>query len=196
MKPGDDIIVAAGIAVQSQWYIPILDSYHRPGAGLGIAQVKDEDMDAYGLAGQDQNDPSVAIKAMRARIALVTSVCPSCSARDKLIAAAFAQNRGFEARDMRDAMRYMKNGYIDWNVYISRLDPQGGLPGIRATSWRYNYNTRFQLQLFMNDLRELQARGWTLPEEYQAMTKDDWNYIRKLQWGIRYPTNSRIMKAI
>jgi hypothetical protein len=55
--------VAAGIAVQSQWYVPGWDSVHRPGAGLGIAQLSDSEMKQYKLSG-DQNDPEIGLRAL------------------------------------------------------------------------------------------------------------------------------------
>jgi RHS repeat-associated protein len=120
----DSITVAAGIAVQSQWY-GLADTRifapNGPNSGLGIAQVSDSQMAEYGLAGLDQTDPKIAIQAMQARIGLVQGACSGCSARDQLIAAGLAQNgSGFTAASMSYVVRkYMGYGSINWSGYFA-----------------------------------------------------------------------------
>jgi RHS repeat-associated protein len=115
----DSILVAAGIAVQSEWNIPVWDSHARPGdlsnSGLGIAQISDSQMEnEYMLGGQNQDNPAVAIQALQIRIGLVQDACAGCNARDKLIAAALAQNGpGFTASEMKSVLANYSWRYTD-----------------------------------------------------------------------------------
>ncbi len=157
----DDIRVAAGIAVQSEWlapwdHRPVINAYNAirsvfgkgpSSSGLGIAQVTDNEMKTYGLTG-DQEDPSVAVQAMTKRIDSVTQKCDSCSERDKLIAAALAQNGpGFGPDAMGNVLKRPKvDGGLDWAGYFNTLNPKGNLLDVRAAG-HHNFDTRFMLQL-------------------------------------------------
>lgn len=170
--------------MQSEWYGPWDTHQFAPNganSGLGIAQVSDSQMAEYGLGGQNQEDPSVAVQAMQARIELVQDACSGCSARDKLIAASLAQNgSGFTA----DSMSYVvgnysgKDGNINWSGFFDEprtlSDP---IARIREQVTGRQYDTRFMLHLFTNDLRELYRRGWDLPE---GITEDDLDYMDDL----------------
>jgi hypothetical protein len=181
----DSAIVAAGIAVQSQWYGP-WDTHQNPlasptSSGLGIAQVSDSQMIAYGLSGLNQDDPEVAIQAMTIRIEMAVNACKGCSARDQLIVAALAQNGYFQSPDgVRSILKdYMQeDGKVNWASFFDSLNKKGNILDIRAIG-HHQYDTRFMLRLFMNNLKELHNRGWTLPD----LTENDWKYIENLQWG-------------
>jgi hypothetical protein len=188
MNPATDSIeVAAGIAVQSQWYSPLDTRMLAPNgsnSGLGIAQVSDPQMVEYGLAGLDQTNPAIAVKAMQARIGLVQDACIGCSVRDKLIVAALTQNgSGFIVDSMRDVMdRFMECGNIDWAGYFKtwtnpKTDPSAWL---RERATGHQYDTEFMLLLFTNDLRELNRRGWDLPA---GITEADLDYLEDLANG-------------
>jgi hypothetical protein len=185
----DATVVAAGIAVQSQWYGEYKDSRDTApnggNSGLGIAQVSDPQMEhyneKYGLEG-DQQDPSVAVQAMALRIKEVQAACSGCNGRDMLVAAGLAQNGpGFSAATM-GFLSNPKNGFvgeggINWSKYFDGLDSKSNpLLNLRAVG-NHNFDTRFMLNLFVNDLRELYNRGWTLP---YGVTEDDLDYIEDL----------------
>jgi len=109
------VIVAAGIAVQSQWYNQITDSRagaylihlgpsYYAGAGLGKAQISDAQMNgpildangvytgSYGLDGWDQTTDAGARVGMATRIGLSLELCGTCTGKQKLLLAALAQN--------------------------------------------------------------------------------------------------------
>jgi RHS repeat-associated protein len=188
----DAIIVAAGIAVQSQWYGLPWDyrclPFDNENSGLGIAQVSDDQMKIYSqmsgyrhLEGADQENPVVAVWAMAARIELVQRECNGCSPRDQLIAASMAQNGdGFDAGAMRYVYKnYMRDGGIRWAEFFIERKWKENYTDLRAMGHE-NYDTRFMLLLMVNDIRELQRRGWDLPH---GITEADLNYVYDLSWG-------------
>ncbi len=181
--------IAAAIAVQSQWinspgnqlqrlydwlkkhecmpYIPFLEDA-LGSSGLGYAQTSDEFGDPYIMAN--------SIKAMTERIKPVDAMCIKCNAKDRLIAAAMAQNGGFSTNDMRNARNnYLKKDVdfgieIDWVRYFSELSPLDDdsldIYNNSRALWRTNFDTRFQLQLFTQDLMVLHGVfNWELPPE-------------------------------
>jgi len=153
-KPGDYIntYTAAGVAIQSQWYTPWVDSrgslYYRfqphdfYGSGLGLCNISDAQMqtawgkkipgnDGFGLGliGLDQEDPKVAVEAMKRRILLVTEadICTHCSSTDIFIAAALAQNSDLFPSNMKTLRnKYRLNPLpsdpkkttFDWNAFF------------------------------------------------------------------------------
>jgi len=174
---GEDVLgvdataVAAGIAVQSQWYRSITDS--RDGwlsgssSGLGIAQIGDSFMMQY-FPGQDQEDPYVAVQAMAKRISIaievVTGLFPdNFSNRDRFITAALAQNGGgFTPNDMQ--WHVSGDGTPDWGSYFnSRSNSKDPVSRIREILTGRQFDTQFQLLLFINDVKELNNRGWDIP---------------------------------
>ncbi|RME58841.1 hypothetical protein D6779_05660 [Candidatus Parcubacteria bacterium] len=180
----DATVVAAGIAVQSQWYLWGKDTRNiiteaRESSGLGYAQVSDWQMKTpildgygkytggYGLPYIDQTTPKGAVQAMAARIGLVLEAlaerCPQCTGEDQLIAAALAQNgSGFYAESMMNAP--MEDGRIAWDkVFRDFTSHPKGLAGVRQDITGYQFDTTFMLKLYLNDLRELHHRGWELP---------------------------------
>jgi len=177
--------VAAGVAVQSQYYDPFKDArgtlyYYLQnwffegyyGNGLGICGVSDAQMNTplgdkilypdgtkkgvgLGLAGQDQTQPAVAVAAMRNRITTSTDKCTNCSSTDIFIAAGVAQNS-----DLTPAIMQL------WTPGKLRLHPSD--PNGITIKWADFFNgadhhVRFQLKLFSNDAKELQNRGWYVP---------------------------------
>jgi hypothetical protein len=188
MNPAtDSITVAAGIAVQSQWYNPLTDTRNSPlsgeNSGLGMAQVSDAQMKEYGLGDLDQEDPSVAVQAMQKRIQLVQDACVGCGATDLLVAAALAQNGSFFTSDsMTDVMeRYQgDNGNIDWATYFNQSFSETWYANVREGLTSLEYNTQLMLLLYIQDLRELYNNGWALPD---GITEEDLDYLEDLATG-------------
>jgi len=181
----DNIEVAAGIAVQSEFLAPWdfrPAEQIRPGTSLGIAQVSDEQMTEYGLQGQDQVDPAVAVKAMQARISLVRDECTGCKGRDLLFAAALAQNgSAFDKSSMKIALNYKEGDYISWEKYFIN-NPSNPSPSqydavARQKLTNIPYNTQFMLLKYTRDLRELLNWGWKLPT---GINSSDLDYMMDL----------------
>jgi RHS repeat-associated protein len=193
--------IAAAIAVQSQWidsplnqfqhlYAEISKKYCLPdipliqkfldSPGLGYAQSSDEFGDPYIMVN--------SIKAMTERIKPVVKECTNCKAKDKLIAGAMAQNGGFSYHDMAYVRQNkIKNPditfgvEINWIDYFDDLSPLNDNPldpynNLRAL-WRTNFNTRFQLQLFTQDMMALHLLQWELPVD---ITVSDLNSMLSL----------------
>lgn len=100
-----DILVAAGIAVQSQWPDQPI---HTQTSGQGPAQLSEAQLNTnygdpvpgsgqYGLGlwGADPEDEITAVYGMSRRIYQVLNQCSFCTVQDKVIVAALAQNNGF-----------------------------------------------------------------------------------------------------
>ena len=131
-----------------------------------------EDLDFF-----DWND---AIKAMTIRMAASTVWCPNCSAKDRLIIAGMAQNGpGLEwtqghtvnySEPHRNA--YMNVTNIDWDWFF---DPNRNNNAKADVSWfnfrrrsqtkdyGYNFDLRYQLALFVMNMKALSDKGWRLP---------------------------------
>ena len=124
----------------------------------------------YGLEGLNQENPDVAIEAMRRRIELVTAedICKNCSLTDIFIAAGIAQNSDL-----------LPSGMVELIPKPLRLNPV--TPNGITIKWEDFFNSndhhvRFQLKLFSKDARELQNRGWYIPGI-------DWPEIDRLTAG-------------
>jgi hypothetical protein len=182
----DDSQVIAALAVQSQW-LGLQDSHlaypvlwakaklsggNTPysSSGFGIGQITDEEMDDFGFTKGTQELPWVAAKAMKIRIDKVLEVCDqfTCTAEDKLIATALAQNGGFKKADFRYLLSSSKGG-INWESYFDLRESSagdGGILGFRAIGigeGRGGFDTRFMLRLYTNDLLALEKLGYKLP---------------------------------
>jgi hypothetical protein len=171
-------LVAAGLAVQSQWYNYIWDNQYNPAASsYGPAQATEEE-----LNGRNPHDPDVAVSIIENRINTVLDKCPTCTDRDRLILAALAQNGSEYALDaLNNVSNYydlLPDGGYDWESYFNTLNESGGYYDERATG-HHNFASRFQLHLFMNNLEELRNRGFELPN----LSSADWEYINRLRWG-------------
>lgn len=169
------IMIAAGIAVQSQWsgfpvdLFEVVEPYIKGGNtnhSQGIAQMSLREIQGY-VRGGDPLDPIDATEAMAKRIGAAVSACHRCSPTDQFIIASQAQN-WMEARGTHYILNNYrgKNGLIDWEAYFADQPlPGEGLKNtwlaIRAGSGRSW--TRFQLQLFTNNLQSLVRSGWQLP---------------------------------
>ena len=158
------------------------------GDSMGLGWAKDS-QDKYG----DLHIMANSIRAMTERIKNGIQYCidKSCSDKDKLIAAGMAQN-GFKMYDY-DFNEYLQSGklIIDWERYFSSQKPLtiskilGGedqptktdpINDLRA-GWRYSYNTRYQLQLFTQDMIVLNSVfKWELPPGIQ--TGDLWSMMK------------------
>jgi hypothetical protein len=158
----DNAVVAAGIAVQSEFPTGIMF-----GGAHGLAQVTEDQKELYGVEGKNLYNPSVAVEAMGERISLALDACKNCkSDTDNLILAAIAQNNGISVKDI--SFLPIKDGHIDW---IEVLNNRGGnttdpIARVRQDITGMNYNTKFMLKLFMNDLEVLINLGYELPEEF------------------------------
>jgi hypothetical protein len=173
---GDSIVVAAGIAVQSQWHTPLDDL---PGdGGRGKAQVSDDQMPEYGLDGQDQTNPEVAVAAMASRIERIQDACSGCQGKDLLVAAALAQNGSGISQDMIEKAPRNDDGSVRWHVFFKRnysfhsVSHPSAFAREKFTGLQFD--VQLMLLLFLNDLRELHSRGWDLPYE---LTLEDLNEI-------------------
>ncbi|MBI3160492.1 MAG: hypothetical protein HYZ26_12915 [Chloroflexi bacterium] len=183
------IVVAAALAIQSQYYDESKDTeggwFSGEGSGLGYAQVSDEQMIAYGLAGFNQENPTVAVIAMSIRIRLAWDACgEGCTPKDKLILAALAQNgSGFDPE--RPPQR-LEDGSIDWEKYLKKYylngNPSSPSGDVRQSITKLQYDTQFMVLRFFNNLRELENQGWTLPYEIPTGQLEIWqneilNYV-------------------
>jgi|GEM_PF-2816517 len=168
----NDAVVAAGLAVQSQYPWTIFT-----GSGKGLAQASREE-----LNGRNPYSPAVAVQVMEERINTVVDACRLCKTpTDRLIVAALAQNSpGFN----RNTVTYLpyENGQIDWKTVMSDPDQKFNHPSaidakIRQFVTRKNYETQLMLKLYIQDLEMLMALGYQLPDKYVGA---DFAYIHKL----------------
>jgi hypothetical protein len=195
--PGDALntYVAAGVAVQSQWYNPVTDSPYSPyvlfkylfmqgdyNTGLGICQVSNAAMNTpygekieypngekkgvgLGLAGQDQTRPAVAVSAMRRRITVVTEKCPDSKCSSTDIFIAAALAQNGDLT--QSTLLYWRLNYSTTPITPngSKIDWKKFFEGADQEG---QHHARFQLKLFYNDAIELRNRGWYLPEIAEA----------------------------
>jgi hypothetical protein len=176
-------VIAASIAVQSQWngfpldYVLAGLDYVLNGKeaspSFGIAQLTQKQLDEWGIAGTPfQTD--VAVKGMDKRIAEVVNACKRCDDTDKLIIAAMAQNGGFNANSVAAILKstkYQTDDGIDWEMYFKdQMQLSGKNPGnffYNFRAFQQNYNTQYMLRLFTNDLQVLvEQKGWEAPPGY------------------------------
>ncbi|MAT44762.1 MAG: hypothetical protein CL609_20695 [Anaerolineaceae bacterium] len=123
----------------------------------------------YKIFGYDQITPRIAIKAMEKRIYGQINFCHNCKPGDKFIIAAIAQNSqeiNYE-KDLNLYLNFEEKEYSNlfnyaWREIFNSRNPKVGLYGIREKGHN-NYDTRFMLALFTNDIRELIKSGWLLP---------------------------------
>jgi hypothetical protein len=151
----DNAVVAAGIAVQSQFVTGILF-----GSGHGLAQLTSDDMKSFD--GKSPYSPSVAVKGMEKRIQSALNACTACMTEtDNLIVAALAQN-GFDIRFLPT-----KNGSIDWEeVFYYWGDTDDSFAKIRQDLTGMNFGTRFMTKIYMQDLKILMRLGYDLPDDF------------------------------
>mgnify|MGYP005852999619 CR=1 FL=1 len=166
-----DAVVAAGIAVQSQYPWAIVG-----GDARGFAQALDEEIEN----GQNPYSPSDAVAIMDERINEVVDACTRCkSPTDNLIVAALAQNYpGFN----KNSVTYLpiEDGQIDWVDVMTNPDfnnPQAIDAKLRQSITGMNYETRLMLKIYMQDLKVLMKLGYQLPDKYVGA---DFEYINNL----------------
>jgi hypothetical protein len=63
---------------------------------------------------------------------------------------------------------------VNWDRVISDISPSSDLARLRQMLTGQMFDTQFQLNLFINDLRVLYDRGWNLP---WGLTIEDLNNI-------------------
>jgi len=177
----DPTVIAASIAVQSQWNVSPLD-YLLAGAdyilngknaspSFGIAQLSQEQLDAWEIDGTPFQ-ASASIQGMAHRIEDAVDNCQKCNDTDKLIVAAIAQNGGVNPKDIGSIIKeYRDENEIDWEAYFRKQEPLNSHPwsdwfnNFRAGE--QNYNTQYMLRLFTNDMTVLvEEEGWAPPPGY------------------------------
>jgi RHS repeat-associated protein len=185
--------IAAAIAIQSEWMDYPIDRIKNALYELSRTNCLPEVLNntlrdklkgsGFGFAKTNEKfgDPMImsnSIKAMTERIKNNLKYClKDCAEKDKLIGSAMAQNAGF-VMDHFTFDPYQENPGLkpiryDWGKYFSSLqtlivtngrltDP---INDFRAL-WRVNYDTRYQLQLFTQDMLVLHSvLGWDLPSD-------------------------------
>ncbi len=131
------------------------------------------------LAGADQVDPTVAWRAMQARIDIAVNACSRCqNDTDRLIVAALAQNGAEFTPDFFKSLP-TKNGSINWEKFFSKYEsnPSDQIARIRQTLTGLNYGSELMLKLYYQDLLELLKLGYQLPNKYEDA---DLEYTGKL----------------
>ena len=174
------IMMAAGVAVQSQWMIQdVIESRIDAEASLGIAQMTPAEMQKY-VGGGSALDPSLAMQALSRKIGEAVAACTGCSTTDKFIVAGVAQNGRMDATEVgRILKNYRPNDVVAWHRYFE--DSATNLGGAKGSWLAFRSNglawDLFQVQLFLNDLLALQEMGWQLPPDLNI------EYIRCLAAG-------------
>lgn len=168
----DNAVVAAGLSIQSEFPWAIIG-----GDATGFAQALPDELGP----GENPFSPSDSVNIMERRIMDAINACRGCETEtDNLILAAIAQNGGLDLKTIRHLPTIEKNGPIDWELIL------GEWGGNTTDSWALarqnitdmNYNTKFMLKLFMNDLEVLLDQGYTLPEEFdEANFGDIYEYL-------------------
>jgi RHS repeat-associated protein len=176
----NDAVVGAGLAVQSQYYLPIWDDPTNPlASSYGPAQISDVEMSDLGIT--DPHDGSSAVLAMENRISSALAACNKCQTdTDNLILAAIVQNGGLDIKGIKSLPTLGKGGPIDWETVLTEWGGNTSDPiaGLRQGITGMKYNTKFMLKLFMNDLGVLLDLGYTLPDEFDDANLDDiWTYL-------------------
>ena len=168
MNQGKDILVTAGITVQTEYPWALV------GDTLGWAQAKSKE-----LKGRNPFSPSVSAEIMNDRIYGAIGDCKSCNdgnndGVDRLIVAALAQNNfNFSPSGVGGLMSADE---INWKDF---LDNQGSNPsawyaGMRQDITGMNYDTQFMLKIYIQDLLLLMSMGYELPD---WLTEEDIQYI-------------------
>ncbi|MBI3160260.1 MAG: hypothetical protein HYZ26_11745 [Chloroflexi bacterium] len=176
-------LVAAGIAVQSQWLqSEETERKHHEinpnsSSGYGIAQASYSETD-------DPFDPQNAIEVMETRIENALQPCTGgvivCTATDMIIIAALAQNNILDASAVT-GLANNEEREPRWIAYFrgqSEPNPLSGLSAwLRETQTGQRFQGSFMLRLFLNDLYELLDAGYTLPAGFDVV---DWEYLEYL----------------
>jgi RHS repeat-associated protein len=154
----------------------ILDLILSGSPAVGFAKVSPNIEDENGeLLYKDINLNSMfgSIIAMTDKIKKVENECGDyCTLQDRVIIAGMAQNT-WSISDMNDVKTsaITVNNRIDWpkyfetQEYLSKrhpLNPTNYINDLRTLGQR-NYNSRFQLKLFTQNLNVLVDWGWNLP---------------------------------
>jgi hypothetical protein len=189
--------VAAGLAVQGEFSygdnVAALVAHGDPfsqQSGFGLAQTNAKEIGALGLSG-DPNDPSVAVKVMQARIDNGQRACHGCTARDRVIVAALAQNGGISQSALSRWSESASGGGIKWEDYFQ--EQFGNSPNAADAQFRENisgirYPTYFMVLKYARDLLELNQRGWDLP---YGVTVEQLRDLEKWAESNGNPSNSR-----
>jgi RHS repeat-associated protein len=152
----DDAVVAAGLAVQSQWSLSMV-----LGDGLGFAGALESELDE----GQNPYSVAVAEEVMSERIDGAITGCDTKCADgvDKLIVAAIAQNGydlDFSSLPLEPDKTINWTEFFDSDIGSSTSDP---FAQIRQEITGMDYSAEFMLKLYIQDLRLLMKLGYKLP---------------------------------
>jgi hypothetical protein len=177
----DATAVAAGIAVQSQWYwglkdtkegivLKVHDFFTNETYGFGIAQMGDDEKRLLGLVGNVE-DPDFAGEAMAARIDAALSKAfehkfTEYTPQDKLIMAGLAQSGFFVKIEKDDETKEM---------IIEESDPTWGIKDIHPTS-KEDDSPDWQRYYDPKDTPAQSSAGTALNRE----EKTDYQYSKQL----------------
>ena len=165
--------VAAGLAVQGEFSgnyehiatLVLYGDWNSPGSHYGLAQTDASEISAFGLSGSP-DDPTVAVAVMRARLEMAQEACIDCTPRDRVIAAALAQNQGITPKELKRWTERRNGEAMNWSAYfeeqfgssINQSDAQ-----VRENITGVRYPTYFMVLKYTRDLKALYERGWDLP---------------------------------
>jgi len=183
----NNAIVAAGFAVQSQWFNETWDNPNNSlSSSYGMAQATTEE-----LGGRDPMDPEVAEQIITERIDGAVSNCirvKRCQDdTDNFIAAGIAQN-GVYPVGWFHAASLPKTGLndpsADWFIVMNK---QGEVTNNLFNPFPYdrqnlsgmNFSTKFMLNLFAMDVKTLMELGYSLPENYDDVNWATIDYLLK-----------------
>jgi len=168
------IALGAGIAVQSQWHLVsggLQDAGERSlgdtNPSQGIAQLTPGEARYFPNGVYAPFDDNASIAALGNKIKESSEACLNCSITDQFIVMGLAQN-GFGPGAVQSLPRIQGSNQVDWNTVFNN-DPDHFLSKewsrLYTRAWRGESTSwlRFILQVFTNDLLELQAQGWEMP---------------------------------
>ncbi len=169
------IALGAGVAVQSQWYFAPVQGLQDTGEralgdtnpSQGIAQLTPGEARYFPNGVYAPFDENASIAALGNKISESVGACSNCSITDQFIVMGLAQNY-FLPDSVAALPRIQGSNQVDWNTVFngdpshlwSKELPRLWTRGIRgeSTSW-----LRYLLQVFTNDLLDLQSQGWEMP---------------------------------
>jgi hypothetical protein len=175
----EPIMLATGIAIQSQWSgSDSIDEIRRRNgrdSSMGIAQLKPSEARFFEDGEWSVFDEN-QIRAMGNKIKESVEACNGCTTTDKFIVAALAQN-AFYVDGVRSLLRNADNS-VNWNEYFKSLPTvSDSAQKIRTTLLPCKSWECFQLRMFVNDMLALRDKGWEIPSDVNI------NYMQCLADG-------------
>ena len=151
--------------MQRQWCCSVGDRVERdiqkdPNPSQGPAQLTPGEAAYFPNGVYAPFDDNASISALAQKMKVSADRCSGCSTTDRIIALGLGHNSPV------GKLPRNKDGSIAWNKY---LNDAGEATDLRLTTRMAFRATkvwdRFLLQVFINDLLELQYQGWTLPDD-------------------------------